>query len=261
MAVTQRKRTVVNPAGSKRRRLTPKQIKAGFGGKRRQAAAKRRKPAAAHHHTVAKKRATRPNLGKIISFTLPKESNTVAKTKRNTAKMHNKPAVHLIAKKNPTHSKRTTKRNPSMGDLTGLVSSAVFTIAGAVGSKYLTQTVLSTSNTGITGYFGNLVSALALSWGVKSIMKNDKAAAAVLSGGIVQIVLRLIADYTPFGQYTSNLGMGDYLAQNFAVPQRLKPVENWQHSALLDTAPMNIAGMSGCAGVGAANLYGSNSLY
>ncbi len=283
MAVTQRRKTLVNPArknaGRRKRKLTAKQIAAGFGGKRRQSAAKhrrrkpavkvnraRRKPAArtnrsrrAHvvHHrrrrSVAR-RATRANLGKIISFSLPKESSGMATTKRNRSR---KATTHhrrrRPIKANRGHRRRS-HRNPSMGDLTGLVTSAVFTVAGAVGSKYLTQMVLTTSNTGIMGYLGNLVSAFLLSWGVKAFMKNDKAAGAVLAGGMVQVVLRLINDYTPFGQYTSQLGMGDYgignyMPQNFLTPQRLT---NGLFSANLQT--YSGSGMAGCG----SNLYTMN---
>lgn len=291
MAITQRKRTVVNPARKNAaRKFSPAQIKAGFGGSRRKAAAKtkrRHKPAArtnpkrmipkhlrdarkalakrrAAARTNPKRRSTRQNLGKIISFSLPKESNSVAKTKRNGRKtksnrVHRGPAAKSTWRKTlrATHRRRT-KHNPSMGDLTGLVSSAVFTIAGAVGSKYLTQFALQANNTGVMGYVGNLVAAFALSYGVKAFMKNDKAAASVLAGGIVQVVLRLITDYTPFGQYTANLGMGDYMAQDFRVPQRMA---DGMHSALITTAPtlgmQTMAGMSGCGG----SLYGSSNLY
>ena len=289
MAVTQRRKTLVNPARRKnagrRRKLSAKQIAAGFGGKRRQSASKhrrrkpavnvnraRRKPAARTNHRrrknpglvadyvksaarrSARRRKTRANLGKIISFSLPKESGMAA-TKRNRSR---KASTHHRRRRRPTqvnrHHRRRTHRNPSMGDLTGLVTSAVFTVAGAVASKYLTQMVLTTSNTGIMGYLGNLVSAFLLSWAVKAFMKNDKAAGAVLAGGMVQVVLRLINDYTPFGQYTSQLGMGDYgignyMPQNFLTPQRLT---NGLYSANLQT--YGGAGMSGCG----SNLYTMN---
>ena len=186
-------------------------------------------------------------------------------TKRNTS--HRKPSSHYRAAKRSTKRnaghRRRTNRNPSMDDIAGLATTAVFTIAGAVGTQQLTQMVLTTSNTGVTGYFGNLVAAFLLSWGVKAFMKNDKAASAVLSGGFVEIVLRLIADYTPFGQYTSSLGMGDYLAQNFLTPQRLTAgVRNWTHSAAIDagsqlaTIPTGVGAGMGCAGGG--SLYGGN---
>jgi len=273
MAVTQKRRNVVKNPG---RKLSPAQIKAGFGGKRRKAAAKakRHKPPArkakpvrknkarsapkmsAHRPRTAprkKRRAAKKNTGKIVSFLLPKES-AVATTKTNRSRKNKgrtrKPATMKHNKR------RASRKNPSVGDLGGLVSSAVFVIAGAVGSKYATQMVLGTSNTSFMGYFGNLVSAFVLSWGVKSFMKNEKAAAAVLSGGIVQVVLRLINDYTPFGSYVANIGMGDtgcagmnaYMPQNFLAPQRLV---DGMHSAQLQT--YGGAGLSGCG-----NLY-SNS--
>lgn len=156
-------------------------------------------------------------------------------------------------KKN-TGRRRHTKRNAGMGNLTGLVSSAVFVVAGAVGAKYLTQMVLQDKNTGVMGYLGNLVSGFLLSWGVKAFMHNPTAAASVLSGAIVQVVLRAIADFTPFGQYTASLGMGDYLAQNFVTPQRLGPYN--PHSAALATNNLITSGLSGCN-----SLYGGNSLY
>ena len=279
MADTQRRRTLVNPA---RRKLSAKQIKAGFGGKARQSAAKRkhhrprtkpavrsntpkrhRKPVAPNpvkrrRHATAKRR-SQHNTGKIVSFSLPKEFQTVATTKRNKSR-RNASHRRRASRKNTGHRRRT-HRNPSMGDITGLATTAVFTVAGAVGTQQLTQVVLQANNTGVMGYFGNLVAAFLLSWGVKAFMKNDKAAAAVLSGGFVQIVLRLIADYTPFGQYTQSLGMGDYLAQWYNTPQQLKAnVPNWTHSAALATSPtfnLQAAGV-GMGSCGGGSLYGGN---
>ena len=285
MAVTQRQRTVVNSArkNAGRRKLSPAQKAAGFGGKRAKAAVtkprhskpKRRKPmqhnkprkSTSSHRprtvkakTNKKRRSTprkvKTNLGKIISWRLPKESSVATTTKKNRSRK-NKSYSHrpkTKMKKNSGHRRRT-HRNTSIGDVTGLVTSAVFTVAGAVGTQQLTQMVLQANNTGIMGYFGNLVAAFILSYGVKLIMKNDKAATAVLAGGFVQIVLRLIADYTPFGSYTSSLGMGDYLAQNFMVPQRMVNGMRSAQISLVPTLPMS--GMSGCGD----SLYGTNSQY
>ena len=141
-----------------------------------------------------------------------------------------------------------------MGDVTGLVTSAVFTIAGAVGSKYLTQMVLTTSNTGVMGYLGNIVSAFLLSLGREGIHAQSDCGAAVLSGGFVQVVLRLIADYTPFGQYTANLGMGDYLTQFYYTPQRL--LSSNPHNAML-TMDATAGGAASGPGMGSCSLYGS----
>jgi hypothetical protein len=184
-------------------------------------------------------------------------------TKRNKPKRRTSGHYHRKAKAQTNRGHRRSKRNSAIADLPGLATTAVFTIAGAVGAKYLTQMVLTTSNTGVMGYIGNLVAAFILSYGTKAFMKNDKAASAVLAGGIVQVVLRLIADYTPFGSYTSSLGMGDYLAQIYSTPQHLQRAVNWPHSAALTLQPtMGGGGMSGYGGMGNCNqLYGNNNQY
>jgi hypothetical protein len=70
------------------------------------------------------------------------------------------------------------------------------------------------------GYAANLAAGAVLAFGVKSLMHNPKAAASIFKGAVLQVVLRAIADYTPFGTYTSQLGMGDYMASNWVTPQR-----------------------------------------
>jgi hypothetical protein len=111
-------------------------------------------------------------------------------------------------------------RNPMGGALGGDVVSVLYMIGGGVGSKMLTQVALGSSNTGIIGYAANLAAGGLLAWGVKGFLKNPTAARDVFKGAVLQVVLRAISDYTPFGQYTSQLGMGDYLASNWVTPQR-----------------------------------------
>lgn len=298
MAVTQRRKTLVNSArrrrknAGRRRKLTPAQIAAGFGGKRRQSAMKTRRKAKRKNRSVAKSRpvrrtrtvharravrrnkrravrrvARRKNLGKIISYSLPKEQSTVANTKRNRGRR--RASSHTTrrrrtTRKNTGHRRRTYRRNPGLGDLTGLAQTALFTVAGAVGTKYLTQAVLQSSNTGAMGYFGNAVAAFALSWGINMFTKNKAMAHAVLAGGFVQIVLRLITDYTPFGQYTANIGMGDwqcagmgvYTKQNAPLPYRM--VDGLHSAQIANYQNYNTSGTNGmgCYGYGSDALYG-----
>lgn len=61
---------------------------------------------------------------------------------------------------------------------------------------------------------------------VGKLMKNQQAGNAVIAGGVVQIVLRLLSDFTPFGQYTSALGLGDYQISNWVTPQRYVDARN-----------------------------------
>lgn len=97
-------------------------------------------------------------------------------------------------------------------------------VGGAVGffgSKALTQAVMGASNTGMVGYFGNAVATGVLSFAAY-MLKFRREAGAILAGGVLQIIARAVSDYTPFGQFTSSLGVGDYQMQAFATPQRLK---------------------------------------
>jgi hypothetical protein len=103
----------------------------------------------------------------------------------------------------------------------------IFTIGAGVGffgSKALTQMFLGANNTGMTGYLVNgLVTAgLSIAAAMFRGVLGRQASIAVASGGILQLIARIITDQTPFGQFTSQLGVGDYQMQNFVTPQRLK---------------------------------------
>lgn len=151
---------------------------------------------------------------------------------------------------------RRHRRNPGgagMGRISDIAINAVFVIAGALGSKLLTQMVLGSNNTGLIGYAGNAVAGGLLWFLVEKVMKNKNAANGIIAGTAVQIILRLINDYTPFGQYVSNLGMGDYQAQAFVTPQVLvDPYTNAQIQIPPGWAPV----IQAPAKAGVGDLYG-----
>jgi hypothetical protein len=169
------------------------------------------------------------NPGSIIGFQLAgnpgRKVNRMAVTKKKSSKpQHHKPAgYHMTGHHKHNPAKRHHKRsNPSaMSGIGPLVTNAVFVIAGALGSKLGAQAVLGTNNTGVVGYAGNAAAGLVLWWGAEKLLKNRAAASGILAGTVVQIVLRLINDYTPFGSYVAQLGMGDYQVQSFTTPQVL----------------------------------------
>lgn len=118
--------------------------------------------------------------------------------------------------------RRHHRRNPGgLGELTGYVTNAVFVVVGALGSKLGAQAILGSNNTGVVGYAGNAAVGAGLWLVAKHIMKNQQAASGVIAGTLVEILLRVINDMTPFGQYVSQLGMGDYQMQSFVTPQVL----------------------------------------
>ena len=108
-----------------------------------------------------------------------------------------------------------------------MFTNAVFVIVGALGSKLGAQGILGTNNVGVVGYAGNAATGAVLWFLAEKVMKNRAAANGIIAGTLVQILLRVINDYTPFGSYVANLGMGDYQMQSFVTPQILvDPMRN-----------------------------------
>ena len=106
----------------------------------------------------------------------------------------------------------------------GYAKAGAAVVGGAVGSKAITQLVLSTSNTGIMGYFGNAVATVALGWGAHMAFRDKLISQMVIAGGIAQIIVRVLTDQTPYGSVLANAGVGDYqTGWNFAWPQRVNP--------------------------------------
>jgi len=117
-------------------------------------------------------------------------------------------------------NRRYARRNPAGFSFGQLFETGIFATVGAVGSKLLTQLVLGSSNTGILGYAGNVVAGALIGIAADKGLKNKTAAFAVYVGTAVQLVLRLITDFTPYGQAVALTGVGDYQVSNFLAPQR-----------------------------------------
>lgn len=156
------------------------------------------------------------------------------------------------------HKGRVKHRRNAAGSSTGggivpIVTNAVFVIVGALGSKLATQAVLGSNNTGIVGYAGNLAIGAAMWMLTEHVMKNRAASSGVIAGTIVQVLLRVINDYTPFGSYVNQLGMGDYQMQSFVTPQVL--VDPWNSAQIMlpnGWAPQTIAPPPAAAALPAA---------
>ena len=231
-----------------------------------------------------KKPRSRSNPGQIVGWTLGnpgRKAGNMAKTKKkhHAGSRANKgykrnPAHHTTHHTKHHHKTKHYRRNPGASSIGHLVTNAVFVIAGALGSKLGAQMVLGSNNVGLIGYAGNAASGAVLWFLAEKVLKNRTAAEGILAGTAVQIVLRLINDYTPFGQYVSNLGMGDYQMQSFVTPQVLvSPLRNAQISippgwAPQIAAPAPAQTMPAAVGVaskptggsGVGNMYGQFNL-
>jgi hypothetical protein len=211
--------------------------------------------------------ARRSNPGEILGFTLgnpgrKRRATTMAKkhkASRGSRKLKSNPARHHSKK----YVARRHRRNVGggMSGLTPMVTNAVFVIVGALGTKLATQAVLGTNNVGLVGYAGNAASGGVLWFLATKVMKNQAAANGIIAGTIVQIVLRIIHDYTPFGQYVAQLGMGDYQMQSFVTPQvLLDPYRNADIQIPNGWAPRTVIQAPAAApAAGMGNLYGAGS--
>jgi hypothetical protein len=190
----------------------------------------------------------RQNLGEIIGFTLGnpgRKVGSMATKKKSQRKSSHRPKGYGLSKyKSNPGRRRRRQHNPGMhmtrykrrhnvggaGGLGPLVTNAVFVIIGALGSKLGAQAVLGANNVGLIGYAANAAAGGALWFLTEKVMHNRAAASGVIAGTLVQIILRIINDYTPFGSYVANLGMGDYQMQSFVTPQVL--VDPWNSAEI-----------------------------
>lgn len=255
MATATRRTAVHNPARKKpkknRAKKTEKQIKY-FGTKAERAALKRsraakwnrprpkaRAKAKARKRTItakpaAKRTAKRNTAGSITHYVIGSAHRNPGEGKMATKKTRKRKntASHRPASR-ARHAKRRngsrTRHNPFGGNWGASITTALFVIAGAIGSKLGAQAVLGTSNTGPMGYAANLAIGGVGAYVIGGPMKNKKGAAEFFSGAVAEVFIRLINDFTPFGSYVSGLGIGDagvaglgmgmYKPSNFVTPQ------------------------------------------
>ena len=104
------------------------------------------------------------------------------------------------------------------------------------------------------GYAANAVATAIMTFGANMVPATRKYASMVAVGGAVQIMLRIVNDYTPYGQYLSLSGLGDYQVANFPTPswypnglKSANPSNPWPAAQIAAPAAVNSsgAGMSG----------------
>jgi hypothetical protein len=152
------------------------------------------------------------------------------KTKRASAQRN--AGTRRRTNKKMYFAKRRHSRRTNPGRVVEYVKAGAAVVGGAVGSKLATQAILGASNTSWMGYGGNLVATGLLGWGAHVAFKDKLISQMVIAGGIAQVIVRMIGDYTPYGQYLSGAGVGDYQASAFLTPQRMMP--NAMQSAALE---------------------------
>jgi hypothetical protein len=226
------------------------------------------------------------NPGNILGFTLAGNPGRKKRKVGSMATAKKKGSAHYgpaVRKNSPSHKKShhghrkmsMVKRNVGgaggVGSIGSTVTNALFVIAGALGSKLGAQAALGDNNVGLLGYFSNAVAGGLLWLGTSKLIKNKAASDGVIAGTVVQIILRAINDYTPFGSYVSQLGMGDYQVQSYLTPQvlvdpvhsaQIKQPAGWGYPMIAPAPVAAAASPSGqgmaTKGKGVGGLYGGS---
>jgi hypothetical protein len=158
-----------------------------------------------------------------------------------------------------------------------MIKKSLYVIAGAVGVRSLTQMLLKDKNTGVMGYAANAIGSLVVGWAAGKATKSQDVAAMVTLGGMVGLVLRILQDVTPIGQYVNlqlsglgrvgDYGMGAIVPTTFFVPLYHAPggdnIANTQLPAAVRAAmaPPASAGMKGMGVISKGGRYTSTGRY
>lgn len=220
-----------------------------------------------------RKRAKKRNVGEIVSISLAGLAGNPGKRRRNSgmAKRRRKAVRTVGARKTVRRRRRNTgvarkrvmhrrrriavarmaprrrrrsnpmyrvrrvhrRRNAGVSKLSGVIGKSLAIIGGAVGTRYLTQFALGGNNTGVIGYLGNAVAAVALGWATTKVTKSQELGKNVMIGGAVSTVLRIIQDKTSLGSFINlslqgagkggDIGMGIIQDSSFFSPQVASP--------------------------------------
>ena len=148
---------------------------------------------------------------------------------------------HYTKKRNMSHHRR---RNPAgLGRPIDWIKGGVGVLGGVVATRALPQ-LAGATNTGGIGYLMNAGVAIGAAWATHAFTKDTVLTAAVAAGGFAALIARVISDMTPYGQYLSLSGVGDYMAWNFNQPQRAVG----PNQSMIDTTWMGGAAVPTIAG-------------
>lgn len=119
-------------------------------------------------------------------------------------------------RRNPaqTRSRARRRRNTSFSlrNTTSIFQMGFWVVVGLVLTRQLPQALLGAKNTGVTGYFANIVTALVSAWAAGSVGGEKAALGAGAGGGAYTITRVLQEKFNPIGKYVALQGLGDGMA-------------------------------------------------
>jgi hypothetical protein len=173
------------------------------------------------------------------------------KTKRAASHRSNAGTRRRRVIKHVAHRRRSV-RNPGGMPLKDFMWGGIGGLAGFVGSAAIPQLLMSSSNTGVTGYAMTAAATIGLTILAHMFVKNKAVTFGVGIGGAMNLLRRVITDQTPFGSYLSSSGMGDYMVANWGPPR----MQNGLHSAMAESpgTPWSGAAIGTSSGIGLQDM-------
>ena len=173
------------------------------------------------------------------------------KTRRAASHRSNAGTRRRRVTKAVTHRRRRVG-NPGGMPLKDFMWGGIGGLAGFVGSAAIPQLLMSTSNTGVTGYAMTAAATIGLTLLAHMFVKNKAVTFGVGIGGAMNLLRRVITDQTPFGSYLTNAGMGDYMVANWGPPR----MQNGLQSAMAEApgTPWSGAAIGTSSGIGVQDM-------
>jgi len=193
-----------------------------------------------------------------------KRNRTSSHHRRNYRRKRKNPVMSFSGHRRSSRRNYHRRRNPSIGGMSGsdFLKLGGGAVVGSMGSKFLTQLVLGSGNTGVMGYGAQGVATAILAWAASKFAGTD-IAKGVAAGGIAAIFLRIwqeqIAQTSP-ASVMSGLGdpdvcdhLGAYISSGFPVPT----VSGRQGNYLFVPPNAGVTSSAGGAGASAAMTTGA----
>jgi len=169
--------------------------------------------------------------GELLVMTNPKRKrrNRSHRSRARNRRRGRNPFVSTRSRRHRNYGARRRRRNP-IGGFSGseLLSLGLGAAGGAIGSRYLAQTLLGDKNTGAMGYAANIAASIALAWAASKYAGRE-IASGVVAGGIGAVLMRLwsekVSQTSPAAMsgYLGDIdfsgdGLGAYINSGFPLP-------------------------------------------
>ena len=183
------------------------------------------------HKKVSRRPRRKRNMGggELFVMTNPKKHRSSRRRSRHYRANRRHRRNPFMGKRTHRSFRRRRRHNPIAGFAgADLIKLGLGAAGGAVGTRFLTQTILGDKNTGVMGYGANALIAIGLAWAAAKFAGRE-VASGVAAGGLAAVILRLWSDrvsgssaaalsgYLGDLEFSSD-GLGAYIQSGFPLP-------------------------------------------